>query len=369
MFTEVTTGIIYKNPVPHLKSVHAYFPSVAKLGDGSMWATSMTGEAFEAIDTRVFLHRSLDSGEIWEQVGQLCHDLEGKQVSESARITATGPQQLTVILHRHHRSQHPDLGLANPENMGFVPTEFAISQSNDSGKSWSPPAVITPPLEGPSFELCAPITVLSDGRWLLPCSTWRGWDGSLPNGNRMIAFVSEDQGATWPTYLDVMHHSSNQILYWESKIVEFSDGRLLAIAWVYDEQNATDLPNHYSLSSDGGQTWTTPQSMDLIGQTLTPTVVGDDKILSIYRRVDKPGLWAQLSHLDGEKWINDEETPLWGNQAAGLTQHQESMVENFQGLRFGAPCITKLSDKTYFAAFWCYEDCVSVIRWFRLTLP
>ena len=39
-------------------------------------------------------------------------------------------------------------------------------------------------MAGPSFELCAPVTLLGDGRWLLPTSTWRGWDGALPNGHR-----------------------------------------------------------------------------------------------------------------------------------------------------------------------------------------
>jgi hypothetical protein len=44
------------------------------------------------------------------------------------------------------------------------------------------------------------------------------------------------------------------------------------------------------------------------------------------------------------------------------------MVENFQVLRFGAPCITALPDGTLFVAFWGYEDCVSNIRWFKLRI-
>ena len=37
----------------------------------------------------------------------------------------------------------------------------------------------------------------------------------------------------------------------------------------------------------------------------------------------------------------------------------------FQSLRFGAPSITRLADGALYVAFWCYEDCVSVIRWFK----
>jgi hypothetical protein len=81
--------------------------------------------------------------------------------------------------------------------------------------------------------------------------------------------------------------------------------------------------------------------------------------------MDKPGLWAHLLHLEGEKWVNDTEQPLWGHQAAGLTGTSQNMVQNFNVLRFGAPCITRLADGTIYTAFWCYEDCVSNIRWFK----
>ena len=44
----LTTGILYKNPKPHVKSVHAYFPSVAAMPNGELLATYVLGEAFEA---------------------------------------------------------------------------------------------------------------------------------------------------------------------------------------------------------------------------------------------------------------------------------------------------------------------------------
>jgi hypothetical protein len=35
-------------------------------------------------------------------------------------------------------------------------------------------------------------------------------------------------------------------------------------------------------------------------------------------------------------------------------------------LKFGCPAIMHLKDGDAFVVFWCVEDCVSVIRWFRL---
>ena len=361
----LSTGILFKNPVPHLKSVHAYFPSVVCLPNGELLATCMVGEAFEAVNCRVHLSRSADGGATWQACGPITHDLEGRAWSESARTTVTPRGQVVVLLHRHDRSAHPDEGLANPATLGFVPTEFAVIRSNDAGRTWTKPETVAPPLVGPSFELCSPITILRDGRWLLPTSTWCDWEGNLPNGNRMVAFVSENEGRTWPAYLDAMRHESNRVHYWESKIVELADGTLLAVAWGYDDATSKDLPNQYALSHNGGRTWTKPASTGLIGQTLTPHVLDDGRVLCVYRRIDQPGLWAQIVRVDGERWVNEGAEPLWGHQAAGLTADNKSMAKNFQVLRFGAPCITRLPDGDRFVAFWCYEDCVGLIRWFR----
>src|SRR5690606_26533538 len=132
-----------------------------------------------------------------------------------------------------------------PENIGFVPTDISLVRSTDFGHTWEETETVNPPLTGPSFEACGPIVALKDGRWLWPTSTWRGWDGYCPNGMKMVAWVSHDQGKTWPDYLDIMNSSQNNIIYWESKVVELADGTLAAVAWAYDEKKGKDLVNHY----------------------------------------------------------------------------------------------------------------------------
>ena len=53
-------------------------------------------------------------------------------------------------------------------------------------------------------------------------------------------------------------------------------------------------------------------------------------------------------------------------RTAGLTAHSGNMADNFAVLRFGAPCLAAETAETVLGAFWCYEDCVSNVRWFRL---
>lgn len=369
MLEQVQTGVLYRNPMPHVRSVHAYFPSVAVLPDGEMVATVAMGEAFEAVNLRTHLFRSTDGGANWSLEGPLYGGTPERLTSDCARLTALADGTLAVFMIRHDRTGHPEEGLTSHDTLGFVPTELLLLRSCDRGRTWTGPDPIVAPLTGPSFEMCCPLTVLRDGRWLVPTQTWPGWDGDCPNGIRMIALVSHDEGATWPEYWDVMREADGKVYFWESKIVELADNRLLATAWAYDDVAKSDRPNQHVLSSDGGQSWSAPASMGLQGQTLTPLALDDGRILCVYRRMDRPGLWTNLARLEGERWVNEAEAPLWGHEAAGLTASTANMAHNFNVLRFGAPCLTRLVDGSIFLAFWCYEDCVSNVRWFKFSVP
>ena len=82
--------------------------------------------------------------------------------------------------------------------------------------------------------------------------------------------------------------------------------------------------------------------------------------------MDQPGLWANVSHLEVDRWVNDGCQPLWGhNSTDGKTVLEEKMVNTFQGLKFGAPSIVRLPNGNALVTFWCYEQNVSVIRWFN----
>lgn len=224
------------------------------------------------------------------------------------------------------------------------------------------------------------IVPLSNGTRLLPTSTWRGWGGYCPDGMKMVTFVSSDQGKTWPTYYDVMSDDQRVNIFWESKMVELEDGRLLSAAWVYDQQNDKDLDNHYSISTQTieerdsqegvltGLSFTPPSSCGLKGQTLQLYGLENGKVLTVYRRTDRPDLWANLSRIDGEQWINGQEFPLWGDGSLGLTTHTGNMAGDFAVLKFGAPSVCLLKSGILFISFWAVEEGVSNIRWIKIRL-
>ncbi len=356
------TGIIYRNPIPHIYSRQAYFPSVVRLENGKMVACFSIGEAFESADLHSYIVLSEDGGKTWNVPRELYKRMEG--FSDCARISLLNSGEIIAITARHDRHR-PDTGLGNPENLGFCETEFYTQKSKD-GIHWSEPKKVNPPLVGPSFELCCPVVALRDGQLLLPTSTWRGWNGELPNGTKAVAFVSDNGGESWDTYVDVMCDKAQNLIYWESRVRELPDGALLAMAWTYNETENKDLPIQFALGTTEG--FNMPSSTGILGQTLDPVVLKDGRIFSSYRRADKPGLWGNLSRIENGKWINEEEIPLWGTSQAKSFQTGDNMVENFNVLRFGAPNGFEDADGSVYFCFWCVEDTVSNIRYIRVSM-
>jgi hypothetical protein len=362
----IDTGYVFRNLKPHLRSLQAAFPSVVLLPDGELLCAFGIGSAFESVDAHTVLARSRDGGSSWELQGPLLEEQPQRPSSSNLRVSRMPDGELVAAGARWDRS-HADEGLVNPATLGFVPTELILLRSRDAGRTWTGPYDVLPPLAGPSFEVCHALVALPDGRWLWPTSTWRGWDGDAPNGMKAIALVSHDGGATWPGYVDVMDGAARGIVYWEQKLVRFEDSRLLAVCWAHELDAGRDLPVCWAISSDG-RSFSAPAPIPLAGQTTTPLPLGGDRVLLVYRRTDRAGLWAVLSRFDGSRWQHDAEALLWGAAATSARSSADgaTIAEEMSALRFGLPHLTRLPGQAVLVTFWCVEDCVSVIRWVML---
>jgi len=361
----IDTGLIYRNPKPHVRSRHAYFPSVVNLGGGELLCSFVIAEAFESADARLFIAGSPDSGATWRLEGRMLAELSSGPYSETCRIARTSDGNLVANVFVFDRRRTDD-GLANPLTLGFVETAMALYRSGDNGRTWNGPEWIDPPLVGPEFELCSPIVELSDGTWLMPTSTWKAWDGSNPTGMKAVAFLSRDRGRTWPEYVDLFDEVAQGVIHWEVKVVEMRPGFLLSVSWAYDEVNSRDRPNAYSISTDGGRSFGPIRRTDLSGQTTAILPLGEDRLLCVYRRTDPPGLWAADVSLKDGRWRTARQISLWGAESLLTADSDNNRVRQFSALRFGAPCMVRLDDGDIFIAFWCVEDCVSNIRWIRM---
>ncbi len=358
----IESGLVYRNPAPHLRAIHAWHPSIVRLENGELLTAFDLGHAAESLDYRTYLSRSCDDGQTWSDPIPLFQDSVERRTTHTIRISRMADGTLVGFGGRFYRDD-PNVGIVNHANLGYVPMDLLLLQSSDDGRSWTE-KTIRPPLTGPAFETCHSIIELTDGRWLAPTSTWRGWDGDEPNGMQAIALVSHDRGETWPGYLKVMNGSSQGVIHWEQSLIELPDDRLLAVSWAFHERRGESRTTPYVISADG-KTFSSPRPTGLHGQTAKLISLGDGRIVCVYRRHDCPGLWASLARIEGDDWINIAETPLWQGAISGMTGTDSPGVE-LSDLKFGYPSLLPLPSGDILIVFWCCENCINNVRWLRL---
>lgn len=365
MIQPLETGVVYRNPKPHLRALHAWHPSLVHVTSGELLVTFDLAQAVESLDYHTVLTRSTDGGQTWLPPVPLFHDDPPRRATHSVRVGAVADGTLVGFGARFYRDD-PEEGLVNRDNLGYVPIDLILLRSTDAGRTWQGPQVVAPPLVGPAFEMCHRVVELADGRWLFPTSTWKGWNGESPHGMQAVALVSHDRGATWPEYLSVINQTGRGVISWEQGLAQLPDGRIVAVVWSFEESTGKSLPNRYAVSHDG-RTFSTPRENGMHGETAKLLALPDGRLLCLYRRLDKPGLWASLVQIDGEAWITVAEAPLWNGAPSGMSGVGSSGDE-LSALKFGYPSMVQLPDGTVFAVFWCVEDCLHVIRWQRIAI-
>ncbi len=357
--------VVYRNPKPYLRSLQARHPSLVVFDDGELLLGFDLGQSDESLDYATHRARSRDGGRTWQLEGPLLAPAAQPPTTNSLRLSQVDGE-IVAFGNIHHRERQ-DEGLVNRATLGFVSTDLVLMRSQDRGRTWSSTERIVPPLESPAWETCHHVVALRSSRWLAPTATWRGWNGEHPAGEQTVALISDDRGRSWPRYGRIFDGRPSGFIHWEVSVVQLRDGRIMAVAWVHDPRTLADHPNRFAISSDDGETFGEPESTGLHGQTCKLLQLQDRRLLCVYRRLDRPGLWANLATLDNGRWRNLAEIVVWQGEGAAVTRTENS-ADGLAALRFGYPSPLQLADGQLVVVFWCVEACQSVIRLARLRL-
>lgn len=365
MITVLDTGLVYRNPKPYLRAVNAWHPTIVQLENGDLLAGFDLGQGPESLDYRTWLSRSTDLGRTWTEPVRLFEDKLDRPTTHTVRLSMMSDGTLVAAGSRFYRDD-PEKGIVDHQTLGFVQSELILLRSGDGGYVWSDPQTVSPPLIGPAFEACHRVMELSDGRWLWPTSTWRGLHGDGPNGMQAVGLVSHDQGQSWPEFLSIFNEYRRGVVSWETSVVEVPQGGLLAVTWLLNEKSGVTEPTPYSVSTNG-RDFSPPRATGLNGQTAKLLALPDGRFLCVYRRNDKPGLWCNLSLLEGadSRWVNLAEAPLWTG-ARSREQWEGRAADELSALKFGFPSLIQLFNGDILVVFWCQEDCIFNIRWVRM---
>ena len=159
-------------------------------------------------------------------------------------------------------------------------TTAIYCRSEDEGQTWSPASEVPFGVDCP-LEVSHGILPLGDGRLLAPAATLPASDRL---GEQVLVAISDDGGQTWPHTSVVLEDRQQQRVFFEQKLAQLGDGRVLATAWTATRPDYIDEPNSFAISCDRGTSWGPVQSTGIQGQTMTPISLGDDRLLVVYNR-------------------------------------------------------------------------------------
>ncbi|MFO1023418.1 MAG: hypothetical protein U0903_22405 [Planctomycetales bacterium] len=151
--------------------------------------------------------------------------------------------------------------------------------------------------------------------------------------------------------------------------MELSSGKLLSVAWAYHMASGKTLPTPYAVSEEGvhfgASRFSKPQQTGFLGQTAKLLALPGDRVLCVYRRVDRPGLWGELAEIREGVWQKNAESCLWSGGPAGM-EGKTNTSDELAALKFGFPSLSLLPNGEILVVFWCEEEGIQNIRWLRL---
>ncbi len=347
------------------------FPTVTALADGSLLATWRTGSTKDSADETIEFSRSTDGGETWSRAWKpfdspIIEGLHGTlKICYRTELT---PGHLLATAMWVDRTTYPDQPLFNEETEGCLPMSILLSDSHDSGESWSPWRLVPMPAEIGPASLTNPLLTLADGSLALSIETNKQYDDNAPWKQKVVFFHSDDQGRTWREPAVVGEDPTGRIFNWDLRCGVAPDGRVVSFAWTYDSVAATYLDIHRRISSDYGRTWSAAEAIGIADQAARPAILPDGRVVLAY--VDRFGsrsIRARLaSRIDGSFEPESEVVIYTHDKAATEDGNTGELLAEMSIWTFGLPYAEALPDGDVMVVYYAGTEEALDIRWARL---
>ena len=239
------------------------FPTLVRLDNGDILAGFTVGGG-PSVTGGTDLARSTDNGRSWSLQGTILEPGDNPRTTNSLRLSRT-PQGMVIAYgtRAYPPEEKKQFGSATRK-------EPIVCLSRDQGKTWTEPQLLPTSIPGP-FEIASPIIVASNGNWLAPAATLTEQDRL---GERLVMFISEDEGKTWPRASLAMKDPEGVKGFFEQKLTRLDGDRVMAVSWTLRMGDYSDFEDHFVISDDGGDTWGPLRSTGIRGQTMTPRLAG-----------------------------------------------------------------------------------------------
>jgi hypothetical protein len=350
-FTILEKFVVYKG-----LQDEALFPGLTRAANGDLLVSFCTrfdcqpgGEAF--------LVRSSDEGRTWDEPWLLARSTK-QDGCINLSVGLTTLRDGTIL--------YPCCDTKITRQWDQHEADLVILQSQDHGATWSAAVPIGTDVMEPFAY--GKIIELTNGDLLCPV-----WGKRVPDEAWRTGLVrSRDGGKTWGSHVTIGYDPqpvipvSNDLVHCagfnETSLLELQDGRILAVLRQQGvEGRKRDL--YRSLSSDGGQTWSDPEVMDLWGTSPSLHLGPSGEILLGYRNhlgnpqgLTEPGVGLSVSldggdHWSGHRLLEDPQGHCYGHE-----------------FEAGYPAFLNLDRQRILVVFYSYDPTLSSPRYLAANL-
>ena len=344
------------------------FSHLMSCRNGELLATARIGSGKDTADGNVGIWHSADDGNTWSgPVMPFTTDFEGRRgCLRTGGIMELPDGRLLMTCAWVDRSVE-GRALYNDKTGGLCEMFPVISQSGDSGHTWSAfRRVDLYPVSLPS-ALTGPTLMLSDGGIACQFESQKTWDSAESMFNISAFKVSYDLGNTWPEYVQIAGRPREEVVCWDQRIGQFPSGKMINFFWSYNTVKNIDHTIHVNFSNEWGRNWSMPVDTGIVGQIACPVVMSESHVVMLYvRRDEKRQIFARQSFDGGLTWDPSSETIIY-NQAGG-NEGSANLFDAMNQWSYGHPYGVRITENEIAMIYYAGRGSHTALYFCRISL-
>ena len=284
-------------------------------------------------------------------------------------ITPLGGDRLIIAALWIDRDAFPGAPLFNPETEGCLPMAILLSDSADSGATWSAWREVPMPDDVGPPSLTTGLLRLRSGRLAVSVESNKPYLDRSRWFQRVAYAWSSDDGRTWTEPRTVVADPTGRIANWDQRTGVMPGGDLVSFTWTYDFEAVAYRNITRRISRDEGMTWTEPEDLGFADQAGHPAILPDGRIvLAWVDRFGSQAIKARLAQGASAPFPEATEVTIYRHPSPGGTSRPTTggMLADMGLWTFGLAHAETLPDGRAIVVYYAGREGAMGVRWAKL---